>query len=60
MDIGYARTSTLDQEAGLVAQLKELTEAGCENIFQEQVSSIGWRLQLDAALESRAMAMYSW
>ncbi len=38
--IGYARTSTLDQKAGLEAQLRDLAEAGCEEIFQEQVSSV--------------------
>lgn len=38
--VGYARTSTLDQTAGLEAQLAELKQAGCERIFQEQVSSV--------------------
>ncbi|MFN3833130.1 MAG: recombinase family protein [Allorhizobium sp.] len=38
--IGYARTSTLDQTYGLDAQLRDLTAAGCEKIFQEQVSSV--------------------
>ena len=40
MILGYARTSTLDQKAGLEAQQKALTEAGCEKIFVEQVSSV--------------------
>jgi hypothetical protein len=31
------------------AQLKELETAGCEEIFQEQVSSVAERLQLNAA-----------
>jgi DNA invertase Pin-like site-specific DNA recombinase len=48
MLIGYARTSTLDQEHGLDAQLVALSE--CERVFQEQVSSVGERPQLAAAL----------
>ena len=40
MHIGYARTSTLDQKAGLDAQLRDLEQAGCEKIFDEQVSSV--------------------
>lgn len=38
--IGYARTSTFDQEAGLAAQVKELEAQGCDRIFSEQVSSV--------------------
>jgi DNA invertase Pin-like site-specific DNA recombinase len=51
MIIGYARTSTVDQVAGFQAQLQELSTAGCEKVFQEQVSSVAVRLQLQAALE---------
>ena len=51
MHVGYARTSTVDQMAGFEAQLKELTTVGCEKIFQEQVSSIAVRTQLQAAIE---------
>ena len=40
MLIGYARTSTLDQKAGLEAQRRDLTAVGCERIFEEQVSSV--------------------
>lgn len=40
MLIGYARTSTFDQKAGLDAQENELTQAGCEKLFVEQVSSV--------------------
>lgn len=40
MRIGYARTSTLDQKAGLEAQERDLTSAGCERLFIEQVSSV--------------------
>jgi DNA invertase Pin-like site-specific DNA recombinase len=40
MLLGYARTSTVDQKAGLEAQLKELQGADCEKVFEEQVSSV--------------------
>lgn len=40
MLIGYARTSTLDQKAGLQVQIEELRAAGCEKVFEEQVSSV--------------------
>lgn len=49
--IGYARTSTLEQEAGLEAQLRDLSALGCPKIFSEQTSSVGSRPQLDAALD---------
>ncbi len=48
MLIGYARTSTSDQRAGLAAQERDLAGAGCEKIFAEQVSSIAKREQLAA------------
>ena len=51
MIIGYARTSTLDQIAGLEAQLRELEAVQCQKIFQEQVSSVAVRIQLEAALD---------
>src|SRR5215813_9022612 len=51
MQIGYARSSTIDQEAGFRAQIKSLKEAGCEKVFAEQVSSLAERVQLEAALE---------
>jgi DNA invertase Pin-like site-specific DNA recombinase len=50
MLIGYARTSTLEQLAGLEAQQRDLTEYGCEKVYTEQVSSVAERDQLDAAL----------
>jgi DNA invertase Pin-like site-specific DNA recombinase len=40
MLVGYGRTSTLDQKAGLEAQQRELEAAGCERLFMEQVSSV--------------------
>ena len=51
MLVGYARTSTLEQEAGLDAQLRDLKRVGCKKLFQEQVSSVGPRAQLEAALD---------
>jgi DNA invertase Pin-like site-specific DNA recombinase len=51
MIVGYARTSTVDQHAGFEAQLRELAAAGCEKTFQEQVSSVANRIQLQSALE---------
>jgi DNA invertase Pin-like site-specific DNA recombinase len=51
MLVGYARTSTLEQEAGLEAQLRDLQLLGCERIFQEQASSVGRRSELERALE---------
>lgn len=51
MLVGYARTSTLDQEAGLEAQQRDLRAAGCEKLFVEQVSSVAKRGQLEALLE---------
>ncbi len=41
MKVGYARTSTVEQEAGFKAQIKELKAAGCKRIFQEQTSAVG-------------------
>jgi DNA invertase Pin-like site-specific DNA recombinase len=51
MQIGYARTSTLDQVAGLEAQRRDLEAVGCDKIFVEQVSSVAERGQLSAALD---------
>jgi DNA invertase Pin-like site-specific DNA recombinase len=51
MLIGYARTSTTDQAAGIQAQERDLLEIGCSKLFVEQVSSVGTRRQLEAALD---------
>ncbi len=51
MLIGYARTSTLDQVAGYEAQIRDLERLGCEKVYQEQVSSVAQRRELDAALD---------
>src|SRR5215203_7367836 len=47
---GYARTRTEEQQAGLEAQVAALEAAGCKKVFQEQVSSIGQRKELETAL----------
>lgn len=50
--VGYARTSTFDQVAGLEAQIAELKVAGCSKVYSEQISSIdAHRPQLKAALD---------
>lgn len=51
MLIGYARTSTLEQEAGLEAQIRDLKALGCEKLFHEQTSSVGLRPALEQALD---------
>jgi DNA invertase Pin-like site-specific DNA recombinase len=52
MLVGYARTSTAEQAAGLQAQIRDLgSVVGCEKLFSEQVSSVGQRTQLAAALD---------
>ena len=51
MMIGYARTSTAEQEAGLAAQERDLRAAGAERLFSEQVSSVARRGQLEAAID---------
>ena len=51
MTVGYARTSTVEQEAGLEAQDRDLRAAGCAKVFAERVSSVGKRAQLEAAID---------
>jgi len=51
VEIGYARTSTFEQVAGLEAQQRELKAAGCKKVFAEQVSSVSQRDQLEAAID---------
>ena len=51
MIVGYARTSTIEQLAGIEAQIRELTTAGCERIFREHASSVQKRVELEAVLE---------
>ncbi len=51
MLLGYSRTSTLDQVAGLEAQKRDLEALGCQKIFSEQTSSVGPRKALEDLLE---------
>lgn len=50
MLVGYARSSTRDQEAGFEAQLRDLKAVGCEEIFSEMASSVSQRPALESAL----------
>ena len=50
MIVGYARTSTTDQNAGLAAQERDLTAVGAERVFTEQVSSVAQRAKLAECL----------
>lgn len=50
--VGYARTSTTDQKAGLEGQLRDLEGAGCTRIFSEEISSVAQqRPELGRALD---------
>jgi DNA invertase Pin-like site-specific DNA recombinase len=52
MLVGYARTSTADQTAGLDAQRRDLAAAGCDKVFAEMVgATVVKRPQLEAALD---------
>jgi DNA invertase Pin-like site-specific DNA recombinase len=51
MLVGYARTSTVEQHAGLDAQVRDLRAAGCEKVLSEQVSSVAKRTKLEQALD---------
>lgn len=52
MKVGYARTSTIEQEFGYSAQKRDLKAQGCDKIFAEQVSSIrSQRPELERAIE---------
>ena len=51
MLIGYARTSTTDQHAGFEAQLVELKVYGCERMYQEQVSAVASRQELERVID---------
>jgi DNA invertase Pin-like site-specific DNA recombinase len=51
MMIGYGRTSSSEQQAGLAAQERDLVAAGAEKVFSEQVSSVVQRAALKACLE---------
>src|SRR5262249_49933191 len=42
---------TVEQRAGYEAQIRELEQLGCEEIFKEQVSSVAQRPELNRVLE---------
>lgn len=50
MKVGYARTSTIEQVAGIEGQKRDLLAAGCEKIFEEHASAVKKRDGLDQAL----------
>ena len=50
MIIGYGRTSTTDQTAGLQSQERDLKAAGAAMLFTEQVSSVAQRTKLAECL----------
>jgi DNA invertase Pin-like site-specific DNA recombinase len=50
MIIGYGRTSTFDQAAGLAAQERDLKAAGAAKLFTEQVSSVAQCARLTECL----------
>jgi DNA invertase Pin-like site-specific DNA recombinase len=51
MLIGYARTSTTDQQASFDVQLVELEAYGCERTLKEQVSAVASRGELVRAID---------
>lgn len=52
MLVGYARTSTLDQKAGLAAQVRDLEAYGCDDVISEEASAVGEREKLVAAIRN--------
>ncbi|WP_306114817.1 MULTISPECIES: recombinase family protein [unclassified Roseovarius] len=51
MLIGYARTSTLEQQASLETQRESLSAVGCQKVWEEQTSSVAFRESLRAAVD---------
>ena len=51
MKIGYARTSTIEQNYSLEDQIEKLERMGCEKIFNEQVSSVQERPEFQTCIE---------
>lgn len=51
MIVGYGRTSSAEQVAGLEAQERDLRAAGAEKVFTEQISAVARRERLEAALD---------
>ena len=57
MQVGYARTSTEEQVAGLEAQIRDLKAAGCEEVFSEQSQPWGIGRSLIVCSSSCARAI---
>ena len=51
MLIGYARVSTVEQDAGFEAQERDLKAAGIQSMFSERTSAVGQRKALEEALD---------
>jgi DNA invertase Pin-like site-specific DNA recombinase len=51
MLIGYARVSTVEQDAGFEAQERDLKAAGAERLFSERTSAVEPRKALDEAID---------
>jgi DNA invertase Pin-like site-specific DNA recombinase len=51
MLVGYARVSTVEQDAGFEAQERDLKAAGAERLFSERTSAVGPRNALDEAID---------
>ncbi|WP_296581675.1 recombinase family protein [Xanthobacter sp.] len=49
--VGYGRTSTTEQEAGLEAQRRDLTAAGCGKVYLERASAVSERPVLRQVLD---------
>lgn len=51
MLVGYARTSTFEQEHSLEHQKTELAQLGCEKIFAEHAGATGKRPEFQSAID---------
>ena len=51
MKIGYARTSSVEQQYSLEDQIEKLQREGCEKIFSEKVSSVQNRPEFENCIE---------
>lgn len=49
--VGYGRTSTTEQEAGLEAQRRDLAAAGCAKVYLERASAVSERAELRQVLD---------
>jgi DNA invertase Pin-like site-specific DNA recombinase len=49
--VGYARAPTVDQNAAFEAQRRDLRNAGCTKLFEDQISSVAGQAQLKDAID---------